>query len=78
MTKLKFAGTALRVAVAIGIASGGMTAATAQTTNSMGGMQMAPGSKMDMKGKKMPAKTAAHHNHATQHKHAMHKKSASK
>ena len=78
MTDLKFAGAALRAAVVIGIASGSMTAATAQTSNSMGGMQMAPGSKMDMKAKAMPAKKAAHHNHTTHHKHAMRHKSATK
>ena len=69
MTNFKLTGTALRAAVAIGIAVGGITAATAQTSNSMGGMQMAPGSKMDMKAP-MPAKKAALRSHATQHKHA--------
>jgi hypothetical protein len=79
MTKVNFVGAVLRAAVAIGIASGGITAATAHQASTMGGMQMAPGSKMDMKGKpmdmkgmKMPAKKPMHH------KHAMHKKSAAK
>jgi hypothetical protein len=76
MTHLKLVGAALRAAVVFGIVSGSMSAAIAQTSGSMGGMQMAPGSKMDMK--KMPAKKAAHHNHATQHKHAKHHKSAAK
>ena len=71
MTNFKLTGTALRAAVAIGIAVGSMTAATAKTSNSMGGMQMAPGSKMDMKAP-MLAKKAAHHSHATPHKHAKH------
>lgn len=79
MTKVNFAGAVLRATVAIGFASGGITAATAHQTNSMGGMQMAPGSKMDMKGKhmdmkgmKMPTKKPVHH------KQAKHQKSATK
>lgn len=82
MTKFKFAGTALRAAVAIGIAGSGITAAMAHPGHTMGGMQMAPGStmdmkadKMDMKGKKMPAMKSAHH---TQHAHHHHHKSAAK
>ena len=77
MTNFKLTGTTLRAAVAIGLTVGSISAATAQTSNSMGGMQMAPGSKMDMKAP-MPAKKAAHHSHATQHKHAKHHKSAAK
>lgn len=57
MTKMKIASAMLRAIVAIGIASGGITSAIAQTGNSMGGMQMAPGSKMDMKDKKCPLKS---------------------
>ena len=78
MTNLKCAGAVLRTVVAIGIASGGIAAATAQTNNSMAGMKMGPDSKMDMQDKKMPAKKSADHKHAAHHKHAMHKKSATK
>ena len=77
MTNSKLTGTALRAAVAIGFAVGSISAATAQTSNSMGGMKMPAGSKMDMSAP-MPAKTTAHHSHATQHKHAKHHKSAAK
>ena len=77
MTNFKLAGAALRAAVVIGFASGSMSAATAQTSNSLGGMQMAPGSKMDMKAK-MPAKKTAQHKRAAPHKHAKHHKSAAK
>lgn len=71
MTKLKFAGAVLRAAVAIGMASGGVAAASAQTGNTMGNMQMAPGSKMDMKTKATPKPT--HHKKA---KHRHHKAAA--
>jgi hypothetical protein len=60
MTKVKIASAMLRAVVAIGIASGGITSAIAQTGNSMRGIQMAPGSKMDMKDKKMSAKKPMH------------------
>ena len=78
MTKLKWAGPVLRAVMAIGIASGGIAAATAQTNNSMAGMKMGPDSKMDMQDKKMPANKSANHKHVAHHKHAMHKKSATK
>jgi hypothetical protein len=74
MTIAKFATAMLRAAVTVGIAAAGITAATAQTDNSMGGMQMAPGSKMDMKGKKMPAMKMAHHKKAMHHHQAAVKK----
>jgi hypothetical protein len=44
-----------------------MKSATAQMGNSMGGMKMAPGAKMDMKGRKMPAKKPMHHKKAAHH-----------
>lgn len=67
MTKKQFAGAMLRVVAAIGIASGSIGAASAQSGNSMGGMQMAPGSKTAMTDKKAPAKKAAHHKTAKHH-----------
>lgn len=67
MTKMKIASAMLRAIVAIGIASGGITSAIAQTGNSMGGMQMAPGSKMDMKDKKMSVKKPMHHKKVMHH-----------
>lgn len=78
MTKLKFTSAVLRVMVATGIATAGFTAANAHAPNSMGGMQMAPGSKMDMKGMKMPAKNAVHHKHGGHHKHPAQTKPAAK
>lgn len=79
MANLTFAGAALRTLVAIGIAGGGITAATAQTASPMGGMKMAPGSNMDMKGMSPTAssthaattpRTATHHGRAQHHSHA--------
>jgi hypothetical protein len=67
MVKMKFAGAMLRAAVALGIVGASVTAATAQMGNSMGGMKMAPGAKMDMKGRKMPAKKPMHHKKAAHH-----------
>lgn len=68
MTRHQLAGTMLRMVLAIGLAGTGISAASAQTGNSVGAMQMAPGAKMDMKGKKMPAKKSAHHRKAMHHK----------
>lgn len=60
MTKIKFAGRLLQTVAAIGIATGGISAASAQSNGgSMAGMKMAPGSKMDMKSKKPAPKKAA-------------------
>ena len=57
MTKMRFAGRLLQAVAAIGIATAGISAASAQSSGgSMAGMKMAPGDKMDMKSKK-----AAHH-----------------
>ena len=80
MANLTFAGAALRTIVAIGIVGGGIATATAQTTSPMGGMRMAPGSKMDMKGMATTTsttrattatpRTAAHHARAKHHSHA--------
>ncbi|MBP2274628.1 hypothetical protein [Sphingomonas sp. PL20] len=62
MTKMKFAGRLLQTVAAIGIATAGISAASAQSNGgSMGGMKMAPGDKMDMKSKKAAPKKAAHH-----------------
>jgi hypothetical protein len=70
MTNSKFAGAMLRAVVAFSVAGLGVSAASAQSDKSMGGMQMAPGSKMDMKAKKLPAKKPAHHKAAKHHKSA--------
>jgi hypothetical protein len=67
MKSSKFAGAMLRAVVAVSVAGLGVSAASAQD-KSMGGMQMAPGSKMEMKGNKMPAKKSAHHKAAKHHK----------
>lgn len=67
MTKIKLAGAMLSAVVAIGIVGGGVTAATAQTGSPMGKMQIAPGSKMDMRGKKMSSKKPAHHKKTMRH-----------
>jgi hypothetical protein len=70
MTNSKFAGAMLRAVVAFSIAGFGVSAASAQSDKSMGGMQMAPGSKMDMKTKKPSAKKPAHHQAPKHHKSA--------
>jgi hypothetical protein len=79
MKNLTLVGVALRATAAIALAASGVASATAQTSNSMGGMQMAPGSKMEMKGRApttsaantaaRPTRTAphAHHSHASRH-----------
>ena len=70
MKSSKFAGAALRAVVAFSIASLSVSAASAQDNQAMGGMKMAPGSKMEMKGKKMPAHKPAHHKAGKHHKSA--------
>ena len=70
MTNSKFAGTMLRAVVAFSVAGLVVSAASAQDDKSMGGMQMAPGSKMDMKGKKAATKKPAQHRGAKHHKAA--------
>ena len=60
MIKMKIAVRLLQTAAAIGIATAGIGAASAQSNGgSMAGMKMAPGSKMDMKSKKAAPKKAA-------------------
>lgn len=62
MTKMKFAVRLLQTAAALGMATAGINAASAQSNGgSMAGMKMAPGAKMDMKSKKAAPKKAAHH-----------------
>ncbi|KAL0582112.1 hypothetical protein ABG067_008195, partial [Albugo candida] len=59
---MKIAVRLLQTAAAIGIATAGISVASAQSNGgSMAGMKMAPGSKMDMKSKKAAPKKAAHH-----------------
>ncbi len=60
MTNMKLASTALRAAVIVGLAMGGVSAATAHPTSTMGDMKMAPGSKMDMSKSKAVKKTTRH------------------
>jgi hypothetical protein len=78
MTKFKFAKALLGTAVAIGIAGVGVTAASAQSGKAMGGMQMAPGAKMDMTGNKMAAPKPAHRARAAHHPRAAHHRSPTK
>jgi hypothetical protein len=60
MTKMKIAVRLLQTAAAIGIATAGISAASAQSNGgSMAGMKMAPGDKMGMKSKKAAPKKAA-------------------
>jgi hypothetical protein len=67
MTHMKLASTALRAAVIVGLAIGGVSAATAHPTGTMGGMKMAPGSKMEMKGDEKTVTKTTHHSHMKHH-----------
>ena len=67
----KFARTLIHAAAAVGFATAGISAAAAQTHNSMPGMSMSAHAKMNM-GKKMHHKKAMHHKRAMPHKKQMH------
>ncbi len=67
MTNMKLASTALRAAVIVGLAIGGISAATAHPTNTMGDMKMAPGSKMDMTADTKAVKKTTRHSHMKHH-----------
>jgi hypothetical protein len=69
MTNMKLASTALRAAVIVGLAVGGVSAATAHPTGTMGGMKMAPGSKMEMKGEEKSETKMTRHSHMAHHHH---------
>ena len=71
MTKLKSGAAALRTAMAIAIVGSGLSAASAQMSSSMGGMQMAPGSRVGMKGSNMTAMNSGNHKHAIRKKTAV-------
>lgn len=72
MARMKVARTMLHAAAAVGIATFGMGTASAQATgNSMGGMQMSSGSKMNMNGRKAAPKKAMHHKKRMRHKAAV-------
>ena len=67
MTNLKLVSTALRAAVIVGLAIGGVSVATAHPTNTMGNMKMAPGTKMDMTGDAKAVKKTSRHSHTKHH-----------